>query len=154
MEVGERGANLSAGEAQLVAFARVAAREPKVLILDEATASVDSLTEQKVQRAIETLLRGRSVIVIAHRLSTIRRADRIIVLRQGEIAQIGSHEELMARGGLYAELLAAGLDEPAQAGDPAQPDAATPDELAAKVEIAVQAEAPVSTDEMPSDGGA
>lgn len=124
MDVGERGANLSAGEAQLVAFARVAARAPKVLILDEATASVDSMTEQKVQRAIETLLRGRSVIVIAHRLSTIRRADRIIVLRQGEIAQMGSHEELLARGGLYAELLAAGLEEPAVAegagdGEPA-----------------------------------
>ncbi len=109
--VGERGANLSSGEAQLLAFARVAAREPTLLILDEATASVDSLTEQKVQRAIETLLHGRSVIVIAHRLSTIRRADRIVVLRQGEIAEIGPHDELMAKGGVYAEMVAMGLEE-------------------------------------------
>ena len=110
-EVGERGGNLSAGEAQLLAFARVAAREPTLLILDEATASVDSLTEQKVQRAIEELLRGRSVIVIAHRLSTVRRADRIIVLAGGEIAEQGKHDELMARNGLYAELVRAGLEE-------------------------------------------
>jgi ATP-binding cassette subfamily B protein len=110
-EVGERGGNLSAGEAQLLAFARVAAREPTLLILDEATASVDSLTEQKVQRAIEELLRGRSVIVIAHRLSTVRRADRIIVLAGGEIAEQGKHDALMAKGGLYAELVRAGLEE-------------------------------------------
>jgi ATP-binding cassette subfamily B multidrug efflux pump len=108
--VGERGANLSAGEAQLIAFARVAAREPTLLILDEATASVDSLTEQKVQHAIETLLKGRSVIVIAHRLSTIRRADRIVVLKQGEIAEIGTHDELMAKAGVYAEMVATGLE--------------------------------------------
>jgi ATP-binding cassette, subfamily B, multidrug efflux pump len=110
-EVGERGGNLSAGEAQLLAFARVAAREPTLLILDEATASVDSLTEQKVQRAIEELLHGRSVIVIAHRLSTIRRADRIIVLSGGQIAEQGSHDELMAKRGIYADLVDAGLDE-------------------------------------------
>lgn len=111
LSVGERGANLSAGEAQLIAFARVAAREPTLLILDEATASVDSLTEQKVQHAIETLLKGRSVIVIAHRLSTIRRADRIVVLKQGEIAEMGTHDELMAKAGVYAEMVASGLDE-------------------------------------------
>jgi len=109
--VGERGGNLSAGEAQLLAFARVAARQPTLLILDEATACVDSVTEQKVQRAIETLLAGRSVIVIAHRLSTIRRADRIVVLRQGEIAEIGRHDELIARNGVYAAMIAAGLEE-------------------------------------------
>jgi ATP-binding cassette subfamily B protein len=108
-EVGERGGNLSVGEAQLVAFARVAAREPTLLILDEATASVDSLTEQKVQQAIETLLRGRSVLVIAHRLSTIRRADKIVVLSQGRIAEMGSHDALMARGGMYAEMYRQGF---------------------------------------------
>jgi ATP-binding cassette, subfamily B, multidrug efflux pump len=109
--VGERGGNLSAGEAQLVAFARVAAREPTLLILDEATANVDSLTEQKVQAAIEQLLQGRSVLVIAHRLSTVRRADRILVLSAGTVAEQGTHEELLALGGLYAELVSMGFKE-------------------------------------------
>lgn len=112
LSVGERGDNLSSGEAQLVAFARVAAREPDLLILDEATASVDSLTEQKVQAAIEQLLRGRSVLVIAHRLSTVRRADRILVLSEGEVAEQGTHDELIAKGGLYAELVQMGFREP------------------------------------------
>lgn len=110
-EIGERGRNLSAGEAQLVAFARVAAREPQLLILDEATASVDSLTENKVQRAIEELFRGRSVLVIAHRLSTVRRADKILVMDAGTIAEFGDHETLMAKGGMYAELYHQGLSE-------------------------------------------
>jgi ATP-binding cassette subfamily B protein len=104
MQVGERGRSLSAGEAQLLAFARVAARKPTMLILDEATASVDSMTEQRVQAAIEGLLKGRSVLVIAHRLSTIRHADKIVVMRDGQIAEIGNHDELMAAAGLYAEL--------------------------------------------------
>jgi ATP-binding cassette subfamily B protein len=117
MQVGERGGNLSAGEAQLVAFARVAAREPTLLILDEATASVDSLTEQKVQQAIERLLHGRSVLVIAHRLSTIRRADKILVLQAGRIVESGDHDTLMAKGGVYAELVRAGL-EGSPAGEP------------------------------------
>lgn len=109
--VGERGRDLSAGEAQLLAFARVAARHPRLLILDEATASVDSMTEHKVQAAIEQLLRGRSVLVIAHRLSTIRRADKILVMQAGEIVEQGSHEALLARGGVYAELYRMGFKE-------------------------------------------
>lgn len=109
--IGERGRNLSAGEAQLIAFARVAARQPTLLILDEATASVDSMTEHKVQTAIETLLRGRSVLVIAHRLSTIRRADKILVMQDGTIVEQGPHEALLARGGVYAELYRMGFKE-------------------------------------------
>ncbi|MCA9662122.1 MAG: ATP-binding cassette domain-containing protein, partial [Myxococcales bacterium] len=110
-EIGERGRNLSAGEAQLVAFARVAARAPTLLILDEATASVDSMTEHRVQQAIEELFRGRSVLVIAHRLSTVRRADKILVMSAGEIVEQGDHASLMALGGMYAELYRQGLDE-------------------------------------------
>jgi ATP-binding cassette subfamily B multidrug efflux pump len=109
--VGERGRNLSAGEAQLLAFARVAARQPTLLILDEATASVDSMTEHKVQAAIERLLRGRSVLVIAHRLSTVRRADKILVMQDGRIVEQGPHEVLLARGGVYAELYRMGFKE-------------------------------------------
>lgn len=110
--VGERGRNLSAGEAQLLAFARVAARAPALLILDEATASVDSMTEHRVQAAIEELLRGRSVLVIAHRLSTVRRADKILVMQGGEIVEQGKHDALLARGGVYAELYRMGFKEP------------------------------------------
>ncbi|MEZ4428683.1 MAG: ABC transporter ATP-binding protein [Nannocystaceae bacterium] len=121
MEVGERGRNLSSGEAQLIAFARVAARQPTLLILDEATASVDSMTEHKVQAAIERLLEGRSVLVIAHRLSTVRRADKILVLGEGEVVELGTHDQLMARGGVYAELYQMGFD------DDAEPPASAPD---------------------------
>lgn len=109
--VGERGGNFSVGEAQLLAFARVAARSPTMLILDEATASVDSLTEQRVQQAIERLLEGRSVLVIAHRLSTVRHADKILVLADGELEELGDHDTLMANNGLYAELYRSGFAE-------------------------------------------
>jgi ABC-type multidrug transport system ATPase subunit len=111
LNVGERGRNLSAGEAQLLAFARVAARAPTLLILDEATANVDSVTEQKVQAAIERLLQGRSVLVI-HRLSTVRRADKILVMSAGRIVEQGNHDQLIARGGVYAELYRMGFEEP------------------------------------------
>jgi ABC-type multidrug transport system fused ATPase/permease subunit len=103
-EVGEEGNALSMGQRQLVALARILLQNPSILILDEATASVDPLTEAQIQESLEVVLAQRTAIVIAHRLSTIKQADRIIVLRKGEIIEEGNHEALMARGGHYAEL--------------------------------------------------
>jgi ATP-binding cassette subfamily B protein len=100
----ERGANFSAGERQLVAFARALAHDPEILILDEATASVDPETERVIERGIGELQRGRTSIVIAHRLTTVRRASRIVVIHHGRIAEEGVHEALLARGGIYARL--------------------------------------------------
>lgn len=100
----ERGMNLSAGQKQLLAFARVAIRDPKILVLDEATANLDVGTESLIQEALEGLLIDRTAIIIAHRLSTIRTVDRILVLKRGQLVESGNHEQLLKQGGLYASL--------------------------------------------------
>jgi len=103
-EIGERGVKLSGGQKQRLALARAILADPRILILDEATSSVDAEAEYLIQQALERVLEGRTALIIAHRLSTIRNADKIIVLDRGRIAEIGSHEELMQRGGLYSQL--------------------------------------------------
>lgn len=100
----ERGINLSVGQRQLISFARAIVADPRILILDEATANIDSYTEMMIQRALLKLLKGRTAIVIAHRLSTIRGADKIIVLNLGEVTEVGNHDELIAMDGMYANL--------------------------------------------------
>jgi ATP-binding cassette subfamily B multidrug efflux pump len=103
-EVGERGGKLSEGERQLVSFARALLANPKILVLDEATSSVDIYTEHAIQKGMKALLKGRTSIVIAHRLSTIVNADRIIVIEDGKIVEVGKHAELMRRKGKYHSL--------------------------------------------------
>jgi ATP-binding cassette subfamily B multidrug efflux pump len=102
--VRQRGSNLSTGQKQLIAFARVAIRQPRILVLDEATASLDVSTEAMVQTAWQRLWQNRTVVIIAHRLATIRQVDRILVLQSGQVVEAGSHQELLAQGGLYAHL--------------------------------------------------
>ncbi|HWE98652.1 MAG TPA: ABC transporter ATP-binding protein [Caulobacteraceae bacterium] len=118
-QLGQRGRNLSVGQRQLLSFARALVADPKILILDEATANIDSFTEQAIQKALRVLFAGRTSIVIAHRLATVRDADRIVVLREGRIVEEGPHDALVARGGLYSRLYASAhgsFDDIAEAG--------------------------------------
>ncbi|NVJ45665.1 MAG: ATP-binding cassette domain-containing protein, partial [Cytophagia bacterium] len=100
----ERGSTLSVGQRQLISFVRAMVYDPKIIVLDEATSSVDTETEEMIQKAIEVLMKGRTSIVIAHRLSTIQGADKIIVLDKGEIKEVGTHQELLEKDGFYSKL--------------------------------------------------
>jgi ABC-type multidrug transport system fused ATPase/permease subunit len=102
--VQERGATLSVGQKQLLSFARALALAPSILVLDEATSSVDTETERLIQQALERLLEGRTALIIAHRLSTVQRADRIVVMHRGEIREVGTHQELLRMRGIYHRL--------------------------------------------------
>ncbi|MCX7964913.1 MAG: ATP-binding cassette domain-containing protein, partial [Candidatus Sumerlaea chitinivorans] len=115
-EVRERGATLSVGQKQLLALARALAFDPQILLLDEATASIDTETELIIQDALQKLLHGRTSIVVAHRLSTIRHADKIIVLHHGKVREVGTHTELLSRNGLYRRLYELQFRDGAQGG--------------------------------------
>ena len=103
-EISEESSAISQGQKQLLTIARAFLKNPKILILDEATSSVDTRTEQLIQKGMEDLMKGRTSFVIAHRLSTIKNADMIIVLKEGDIVEVGNHQDLLAKGGFYAEL--------------------------------------------------
>jgi len=115
-EIAEGGANLSVGQRQLVCIARAVLANPRLLILDEATSSVDTLTEALIQQALQHLLAGRTAVIIAHRLSTVRHANLICVVEEGRIVDQGRHEELLARGGTYKELYEAQFVRPVEGG--------------------------------------
>ena len=107
--VGERGVKLSGGQRQRIALARIFLKDPAVVVLDEATSSLDNESERLVEEAMEELLRGRSTLIIAHRLRTVRRADRVLVLERGLVVEEGTHEELVTQAGLYGRLYQAEL---------------------------------------------
>jgi ATP-binding cassette subfamily B protein len=124
--LGERGAGLSQGQRQLLAIARAALTDPRILILDEATSSVDTRTERQIQAALDELLRGRTSFVIAHRLSTIRHADQVVVLVKGEIVEQGTHDELLARRGFYYDLYMSQFRRQEEMGAPRPGDGLQP----------------------------
>ena len=113
MELNEESSNISQGQKQLLTIARAILADPKILILDEATSSVDTRTEARIQKGMDTLMQGRTSFVIAHRLSTIRDADLILVMKDGDIVEQGTHDDLLAQGGFYAELYQAQFEKSA-----------------------------------------
>ena len=110
-KINEESTNISAGQKQLLTIARVILANPKILILDEATSSIDTRTEQQIQSAMDNLMKGRTSFIIAHRLSTIKNADLILVMDHGDIVEQGNHEELLAKNGFYAKLYNSQFEE-------------------------------------------